>query len=151
MKQLKQLTFGLTLVSAIALAAPDRSSAQGNSEAGWFPLWNGKNFYGWQFHLGKEGADNQGTFTIKDGILVCSGKPAGYMFTMKSYRNYSLQLEWAFQRPPDLTDETQFRGNSGCLIHIGPKNALGIWPRSVEVQGSHRDPGLILPIPRDLQ
>ena len=43
------------------------------------------------------------------------------------------------------------RGNSGCLIHIGEKNALGIWPQSIEVQEQHIQAGLILPIPRSVK
>jgi len=50
-----------------------------------------------------------------------------------------------------LANDSEFRGNSGCLIHIGQENALGVWPRSVEVQGLHRQMGLILPIPRSLK
>lgn len=118
---------------------------------GWKTLFNGKDLTGWKFHLGKEGAGNEGTYTIKDGVLICSGNPAGYIYTADSYSNYTLQFEFAFKKPDGLTDESQFRGNSGCLIHIAEKNALGVWPRSIEVQGAHRQLGLILPIPRSLK
>jgi hypothetical protein len=124
---------------------------QEKKEEGWTTLFNGKDFEGWKFHLGQEGADNQGTFTIKEGILICTGKPAGYMYTQKSYRNYTLRVEFAFKRPKGLATDSAFRGNSGCLIHIGDKNALGVWPRSIEVQGYYQQIGLILPIPRSLK
>jgi three-Cys-motif partner protein len=114
-------------------------------------LFNGKDLEGWRFHLGKEGAPNNGTFTVRDGLLVCSGKPAGYMYTAKSYSTFTLEVEFAFKKPEGLTDDAQFRGNSGCLIHIGETNALGVWPRSIEVQGANRQLGLILPIPRNLK
>jgi hypothetical protein len=114
-------------------------------------LFNGKDLEGWQFQFGKAGVENEGTFTVADGILICSGKPAGYMVTKKSYGNYTLQAEFAFKRPETLQDDAEFRGNSGCLIHVGEKNALGVWPRSIEVQGANRQLGLILPIPRDLK
>ena len=83
--------------------------------------------------------------------MVCNGSPSGYMYTEKSYNKFTLQLEWAFDRPDTLTDDSKFRGNSGVLIHIGEKNALGVWPRSIEVQGKHTQAGLILPIPRNVQ
>ena len=115
------------------------------------PLFNGNDFNGWKFHLGKEGADNDGTFTIKDEIIHCSGKPAGYIYTEKSYTNFNLKYEWAFERPEDLQADSLFRGNSGCLVHIGEKNVLGVWPLSIEVQGMNRQAGLILPIPRSVK
>jgi len=121
------------------------------AEPSWTPLFNGQDFEGFSFHLGRDGADNNATFTINHGAIVSTGKPSGYMHTRKSYRRYTLQYEWAFPRPQGLKDDKEFRGNSGCLIHIGEKNALGLWPRSIEVQGTHHQAGLILPIPRNLQ
>lgn len=126
------------------------AAAQAADET-WIPLFNGKDFDGFTFHLGKEGAGNDGTYSIQDGIIVCTGKPAGYMSTRKSYQRYVLQYDWAFKRPEGLKSDKEFRSNSGCLIHIGATNALGIWPRSIEVQGSHHQAGLILPIPRNLK
>ena len=125
--------------------------AQQDNEEGWTAPFNGKDLNGWKFHFGKEGAQNNGTFTIKDGVLICSGKPSGYMYTPKSYGNYTLEFELAFKRPAGLAEDSEFRGNSGCLIHVAEENALGVWPRSVEVQGMNRQLGLILPIPRSLK
>jgi hypothetical protein len=132
-------------------AAPNLLPAEDDAEQGWTELFDGKDLDGWKFHLGKEGAGNDGTFTVQDGVLVCSGKPSGYMYTAKSYGRYTLQFELAFKKPGGLTDDRQFRGNSGCLIHMGEANALGVWPRSIEVQGMNRQMGLILPIPRNVQ
>jgi hypothetical protein len=117
----------------------------------WTPLFNGKNLSNFAFHLGKNGTKNEGTFTMKDGVIIVSGKPTGYMYTKKPYSKYILEYEWAFKRPKDLKNDKKFRGNSGCLIHIGKENALDIWPRSIEVQGMHNQACLILPIPRNLK
>jgi hypothetical protein len=133
------------------LTGPSLLPAQDNTEEGWTALFNGKDFSGWRFHLGKEGADNNGTYTIEEGVIICSGSPGGYMYTEKSYSNYTLQFEFAFKRPEELANDSDFRGNSGCLIHIADKNALGVWPRSIEVQGMHKQLGLILPIPRSVK
>ena len=73
------------------------------------------------------------------------------MYTRDSYSNYTLQFELAFKKPEGLQSDADFRGNSGCLIHVAEKNALGVWPRSVEVQGMNKQLGLILPIPRSLK
>jgi hypothetical protein len=151
MQRRHQVVCGLVLAMSALLAGPSLVTADESEEQGWTPLFNGKDFDGWRFHLGNDGADNQRTFTIEDGVLVCSGRPAGYMFTKKSYSDYTLRLEFAFTRPDGLADDAEFRGNSGCLIHVGESNALGVWPRSIEVQGMHRQLGLILPIPRDLK
>ncbi|MBN2508585.1 MAG: DUF1080 domain-containing protein [Verrucomicrobia bacterium] len=121
------------------------------AEQRWEPLFNGRDFDGFAFHLGKEGADNKGTFSIRDGVMICSGTPSGYLYTRKSYRRYVLEYEWAFKRPGGLKADKDFRSNSGCLIHIGATNALGVWPRSIEVQGAHHQAGLILKIPRNLR
>jgi hypothetical protein len=114
-------------------------------------LFNGTDFEGWSFHLGEKGADNNGAMSIREGTVICPGQPRGYLYTDKSYSDYIISYEWAFDRPDDLQVDSLFRGNSGCLVHIGEKNALGIWPRSIEVQGQHRRAGLILPIPRDVK
>ncbi len=151
MKKSTRVAFGLVLILTVMFTGLPLLSAQENAEEGWTDLFNGKDLDGWKFHLGKEGADNYGTYTIKEGILICSGKPSGYMYTEKSYSNYTLRVEFAFKKPDGLADGSKFRGNSGCLIHIGEKNALGVWPRSIEVQGAHRSMGLILPIPRNVE
>ncbi len=151
MKTCYRVASALIVVLAAALAEPNLLPAQESGEKGWTALFNGKDLDGWKFHLGKEGAANDGTFTVKDGILICTGKPSGYMFTAKSYGNYALEFEFAFKRPEGLKSDAEFRGNSGCLIHVGQPNALGVWPRSIEVQGANRQLGLILPIPRSLK
>ncbi len=141
----------LVSILTAALAGPHLLSAQEVAKNGWTDLFNGKDLAGWKFHLGKEGGGNDGTFTVREGLLLCSGKPVGYMYTEKSYGTYTLQVEFAFQKPEGLKDDSEFRGNSGCLIHIGQAGALGVWPRSIEVQGAQSSMGIILPIPRDLK
>lgn len=121
------------------------------AEEAWTPLFNGKDLQGFAVHLENKPAGNPETFTVQDGIIICSGHPAGYMYTKKSYSHYTLEYDWTFKRPADLKDDGKFRGNGGCLIHIGAENALGVWPRSIEVQGAHNQAGLILPIPRNLK
>ena len=139
----------LVLSMLVTMMGPQCVVAQETD--GWKSLFNGKDFGGWKFHLGQDGADNKGTYVIQDGVMICKGQPAGYIYTEKSYKNYWLQFDFAFKKPDGLTDDSKFRGNSGALIHIREKNALGVWPRSIEVQGAHRQIGLILPIPRNVK
>ncbi len=138
------------LFCAALTAGVCSSLAQADNE-NWTPLFNGKDFSDFAFHLGKKGTENNGTFSVKDGIIIVSGKPSGYMFTKKSYSKYILEYEWTFKRPKNLKNDKDFRANSGCLVHIGEPNQLGVWPRCIEVQGMYHQAGLILPIPRNVK
>lgn len=135
------------LAALAALAAPAARAA----DDGWVPLFAGPDLTGFAFHFGKDNTENKGTFTLNDGVVTCTGRPAGYMQTTKSYSRYVVEYEWAFKRPEGLKDDKEFGGNNGCLVHIGEANALGVWPRSIEVQGMHKQAGLILPIPRNVK
>ncbi len=120
---------GLGLAAAIAV-----SSLASGGEAGRVPLFNGKDLTGWTYYLWNRQAKKQDTTTpmsavwsVKDGILSCRGRPTGYIRTVNEYANYKLELEWRW--PPGTT-----RGNSGVLVHTTTPNALGQWPKSIEVQ-----------------
>ena len=90
-------------------------------------LFNGKDLTGWVPYLrppkGGEAPDPKNTWSIKDGVIVCQGKPAGYIRTAASYANYKLHVEW---RWPDKG------GNSGVLVH--QSGADKVWPDSLECQ-----------------
>lgn len=83
-------------------------------------------------------------FAEKDGEIVCSGAPTGYMYTDASYRDFTLRFEWKYDRPAALADDASFPGNSGILVFIQPGHR--VWPRSLEVQGMWRDAGKIIPL-----
>ncbi len=118
----------LTFAAGLALLG---SALAGDKEEGFTPLFNGKDFNGWKFQLGKKDADPSKTFTVKDGAIHVSGSPGGYVYTDKSYQNYILRFEWKF-----LKD-----GNSGILVHIQPPHR--VWPKCIEVQGMQRGHGAI--------
>jgi hypothetical protein len=91
-------------------------------------LFNGKDTAGWVSHL-KDGAAAEGTWSVKDGLLVCTGAPAGFLRTEKSYSQYKVTVEWRFTKP----------GNTGVVVHMTPPDA--IWPKSIECQGMHKNQG----------
>ncbi len=91
-------------------------------------LFNGKDTGGWVSHL-KDGAAAEGTWSVKDGLLVCTGAPAGFLRTEKSYSQYKVTVEWRFTKP----------GNTGVVVHMTPPDA--IWPKSIECQGMHKNQG----------
>lgn len=88
-------------------------------------LFNGKDLSGW-VHSSDALKD---TWGVKDGVLVNSGKPAGYVRTEADYDNYVLSLQMRH-----IT-----KGNSGVLVRkVGPDK---VWPRSIEAQGQFMSMG----------
>jgi hypothetical protein len=89
------------------------------------PLFNGRDLSGWSHHLNDD-APMEGTWTVEDGILICKGQPAGYIYTDREYGNFILKLKWRFN------PVTKQAGNSGVLLRqVGPHK---VWPKSVEAQ-----------------
>ena len=85
------------------------------------PLFNGENLEGW---VNVNCAPS--TWTVRDGMIVCSGKPTGVLRTEKQYENFILELEWCHQ---------QKGGNAGLFIWSDALTAPGQpFTRSVEVQ-----------------
>jgi hypothetical protein len=104
------------------------------------PLFNGKTMDGFKFE--PEGLEK--VIRVEDGVIIVPGKPNGYFYTDKSYKNYVLRYDWRYARPKDLKEDAKFGGNSGLLVHIQPPHK--VWPRCVEVQGMNRDHGNIFAI-----
>jgi hypothetical protein len=151
-----RLTIGGRFLPILALAAAFMglfslaAAGEKKDDEGFRPLFNGKDFTGWKFQL-EGNADPAKTWSIKDGVIICTGHPNGFFYTDKSYKNYVLRYDWQYARPKDLKDESEFKGNSGCLVHIRKPEAgiMGIWPNCVEVQGMNLDHGKLLFLPRD--
>ncbi|TAH39522.1 MAG: DUF1080 domain-containing protein [Planctomycetota bacterium] len=88
-------------------------------------LFNGKDLAGWTYFLLDNGkmAD---VWSVQDGVIVCKGKPAGYIRTVDDFTNFVLKLEWRW------SPVTKQEGNSGVLFRMqGPDK---VWPRSIEAQ-----------------
>lgn len=86
-------------------------------------LWNGKDFTGWKLFVREPDHDVTKTWSIKDGVIRCEGRPAGYMRTEKDYANYLFHAEWRWVGKG---------GNSGVLVHTTGKDT--VWPKSLECQ-----------------
>lgn len=97
-------------------AAPDASVA----------LFNGKDSSGWTYHLEKPGVKPSDVWSVKDGVLHCTGTPTGYLITKDStFENYKLTLDWRWPGKG---------GNNGVLVHVTKPGELGVWPKCFEVQ-----------------
>lgn len=113
-----------------ACTTPNRESPGSPME-----LFNGRNVTGWTYVSGDPKATLESTWSVQDGILVCTGTPIGFIHTDREFTNFRMTVEyrWAPGAKP---------GNSGLFSRInGPPRAL---PRTVEVQLMHGNAGDIL-------
>lgn len=82
-------------------------------------LFNGKDLAGWT--LSSDALKD--TWSVRDGVLVNTGKPAGYIRTTEDFTSYVLTMQVRHTTP----------GNGGVLLRMtGPDK---VWPRSIEAQG----------------
>ena len=84
-------------------------------------LFNGKDLTGWV-----NVNTSPDTWSIRDGLLVCSGRPIGVMRSEKQYENFVLHVEWMHMEPG---------GNSGVFLwsNAQPRDSNRL-PDGVEVQ-----------------
>ncbi|HLA39300.1 MAG TPA: DUF1080 domain-containing protein [Candidatus Glassbacteria bacterium] len=111
----------LTAATAALLFLVHAAQAQQGNAEGWVDLFNGRNLDGWvNVNCAPE------TFTVREGMIVCTGIPTGIMRTSRMYENYVLELDWRHM---------QKEGNAGLFVHSDALTAVGQpFSRSVEVQ-----------------
>jgi hypothetical protein len=115
----------------LALAFAFLPATPADDRTGFTPLLNGRDLAGWKaFGRATKDApttpiDPKETWKVSDGVLLCTGKPTGYLVTEKEYGDYVLRLKWRY--PAD-----QKAGNSGVLIHCQKDDK--VWPVSIEAQ-----------------
>jgi len=136
---LKSLTLRFYALSLGIMVAGSLAAADND---GYTAIFNGKNMEGWKFFFDPKAPkdiDTSKNCTVKEGAIICSGKPTGFFYTEKSFTNYVLEYEWRF--PVGSKPES----NSGCLVHMQePFNKN--FPRSLEPQGRYLNHGKIFPI-----
>jgi hypothetical protein len=120
-------------LGAAYLAAWAVLAAGGLHAAETVELFNGRDLSGWvNVNCAPE------TWTVRDGMIVCSGKPYGVLRTDTMYENYVLELEWRHARP---------KSNAGLFVHSDALPAVGKpFTRSVEVQIMDGDHGSVFAI-----
>ncbi len=91
-------------------------------------LFNGRDLSGWTFDVIDSKVKPEDVWSVRDGLLVCKGRPPGVIRTEKAdYADYELTVEWRWApggKP----------GNSGLLIHASKPREMFVWPKSIEVQ-----------------
>ena len=114
---IRTLTMAVTFT--LFLSSMDQALAQ--SENGFTSLFNGKDLTGWV-----DVNTSPTTWSAKDGLLVCSGKPIGVMRSEKQYENFILHIEWRHM---------QAGGNSGVFVWSEGSIPQGRrLPKGMEVQ-----------------
>jgi hypothetical protein len=89
------------------------------------PLFNGKDLSGWV-----NVNCHPSTFFVKDGMIVTTGKPTGFLRTDRQYENFILEFEWMH-----VPKSTEAVGNSGLFVWADPIPAPGTgYTRGIEVQ-----------------
>lgn len=110
---MKQSFLVLLLATAVAAPAADND--------GFVPLFNGRDLTGWvNANCAPE------TWSVRDGMIHCTGQPTGALRTGRQYENFILEVEWR---------HLSRGGNSGVFIWGSPIAAPGVpFLRGIEVQ-----------------
>jgi hypothetical protein len=120
-------TFAAALLCLASLLARSEDAI---TPTGHIDLFNGKDFSELTFYMRSNAAPEK-TWSITNGLIVCTGKPNGYLRTEKSYRDFVATAEWRFTKA----------GNTGVLVFMQDRAADAsprqVWPHCVECQGLH--------------
>ena len=133
MNTVTRLSFGLALAAATVslpffLDANDDLAADPTiakkiapeADLGFVDLFNGKDLSNWT-----DVNTSPDTWSVKDGLLVCTGNPIGVMRSNKKYENFVLVVEWRHM---------EAGGNSGVFLWSDAKPEGNRLPRGMEVQ-----------------
>src|SRR4030081_2742443 len=97
---------------AVALALALSIGARAD-EDGFRPLFNGKDLTGWV-----NVNCHPSTFFVKDGMVVTTGQPTGFLRTDRQYENFILEMDWQHVNTKEV-------GNSGLFVWGDPIPAKG--------------------------
>lgn len=103
--------------------------------SGTIELLNGRDLSGWRHMLADPKVPRENVWSMKDGILICTGAPIGVLYTEKNYTDFRFVVEyrWAPGAKP---------GNSGIMSRMTPGE--GGLPKTIEVQLHHGNAGDLL-------
>jgi len=88
-------------------------------------LFNGKDLSNWKFVVDGDKAPATDVYMVRDGMIHIQGKPFGYMYTEKKYKDYTLELEWRW-----IGEGT----NSGIFLTIAEVKPGNPFPNGIECQ-----------------
>ena len=129
-KMMLPMMFAMIILVSLMMINIRADETRAAEKGEWISLFDGKSLQGWVQFLPDPNAEPAKTWMVKDGVIHCTGNPAGYIRTDKKFGNYQLQLEWRWAGSP---------GNSGVLLHVQDKDE--VWPKSIEAQLMHENAG----------
>jgi hypothetical protein len=110
----------LCAVLALALALrADEPARDAKAEEGFVPLFNGKNLTGWQYGKGRQArAGNGYQVDPAAGVLFCTEKDGGNLYTEKEYADFVLRFE--FKLTPNANNGLGIRAPlEGDAAYVG--------------------------------
>jgi hypothetical protein len=112
--------FACSLVAVAAtLPADDKAKPADDFK----PMFNGKDLTGWALVN-----THPDTFYVKDGEIITTGNPMGFLRTDRQYENFVLEFDW-------MHVEKEKMANSGLFVWGDPLPAVGtVYTRGIEVQ-----------------
>lgn len=128
-------------------------AAHADTQAGWKPLFNGRNLSGWTFFQNGGGShDRDGVVAIDKGELHILGPGykgpiaagMGYLATEQEFENYHLSLEYKWG-PRRYEPRLNWKRDSGILYHVAPGRDF-LWPDCVEYQIMEHSTGDAIPV-----
>lgn len=90
------------ILLCVAMLLPSMTWAEGIELPQFRPLFNGTDLTGW---VNVNTAPD--TWSVRDGMIVCSGHPIGVMRSDRQYENFLLHIEWRHM---------EAGGNSGVFV-----------------------------------
>lgn len=133
----RSITVSLSAFAFIATLVISPVTAQ-ESELKWRDLFNGKDLTGWI-----DVNTSPDTWSVRDGMLICTGQPIGVMRSDRQYENFIIDVEWRHMEPG---------GNSGMFLWCDAIPSGNRLPQGMEVQmleldwvNQHRKPDGTLP------
>jgi len=119
-----KLPLPLASLCALLLASTPLAAADAKAKPdadGFVSIFNGRDLTGWKnVNCAPE------TWGVRDGTIICTGKPIGALRTERQYENFVLEFEWRH-----LTSG----GNSGLFAWASPINPVGVpFLRAIEIQ-----------------
>jgi hypothetical protein len=117
MKKFLLICSALNIFLVISSSGNDDENSE--KELGFVNLFNGKDLTNWV-----DVNTSPDTWSVKDGMMICSGQPIGVMRSKKQYENFILVIEWRHM---------EAGGNSGVFLWSDAK-PKGRLPKGMEVQ-----------------
>ncbi len=111
----------LCLFLLLAAFSGPVNTVAAEDEKGFVPLFNGKDLDNWVNING-----HPDTWSVRDGVIYCTGEPIAMLRTKRHYQNFIIELEWRHLKP---------KGNAGLFVWCDPLPAVGTpFLRGIEVQ-----------------